>query len=106
MPMIVAGPGIRPGQVRADLVSGIDIAPASLAAAGMEIPDHMEGADFLAKNYQPENTLPPPAIGATTPSNASAPWSLRAINTCATTSPTAPSCSPATRILAGFRFRK
>ena len=30
MPMIVAGPGIRPGQVRGDLVSGIDIAPASL----------------------------------------------------------------------------
>ena len=53
MPMIVAGPGIRPGQVRADLVSGIDIAPASLAAAGMKIPGHMEGADFLAKNYQP-----------------------------------------------------
>ena len=53
MPMIVAGPGIRPGQVRADLVSGIDIAPASLAAAGMKIPNHMEGADFLAKNYQP-----------------------------------------------------
>ena len=53
MPMIVAGPGIRPGQVRADLVSGIDIAPASLAAAGMKIPGHMEGADFLTKNYQP-----------------------------------------------------
>ena len=34
-------------------MSGIDIAPASLAAAGMKIPDHMEGADFLAKNYQP-----------------------------------------------------
>ncbi len=53
MPMIVAGPGIKAGQVRKDLISGIDIAPASLAAAGMAIPKHMEGADFLAKDYQP-----------------------------------------------------
>ena len=42
MPLIVAGPGIRPGQVRADLVSGIDIVPASLVAAGMNVPSHME----------------------------------------------------------------
>jgi len=53
MPLIVAGPGVQPGQVRTDLISGIDIAPASLAAAGMAIPTHMEGADFLAKKYQP-----------------------------------------------------
>ena len=53
MPMIVAGPGIQPRQARKDLISGIDIAPASLAAAGMAIPKHMEGADFLAKDYQP-----------------------------------------------------
>ena len=53
MPMIVAGPGIQPRQARKDLISGIDIAPASLAAAGIAIPKHMEGADFLAKDYQP-----------------------------------------------------
>ena len=57
MPMIVAGPGIKAGQVRKDLISGIDIAPASLAAAGMKIPKHMEGADFLAKDYQPRKFI-------------------------------------------------
>ena len=55
MPMIVAGPGIQPRQARKDLISGIDIAPASLAAAGIAIPKHMEGADFLAKDYQPRH---------------------------------------------------
>jgi len=53
MPMIVTGPGIEGGQVREDLVSGIDIAPASLAAAGLPIPEFMEGRDFLAKDYEP-----------------------------------------------------
>ena len=57
MPMIVAGPGIKAGQVRKDLISGIDIAPASLAAAGMAIPKHMEGANFLAEDYQPRKFI-------------------------------------------------
>ncbi len=51
MPLIVAGPGIPSGKVRRDLISGIDIAPASLAAAGIKIPGHMEGSNFLAKDY-------------------------------------------------------
>ena len=57
MPMMVAGPGIKGGQVRKDLISGIDIAPASLAAAGIKIPKHMEGADFLAKDYKPRKFI-------------------------------------------------
>ena len=57
MPLLVAGPGIKPGQVRDDLVSGIDIAPASLAAAGISIPSFMEGRDFLAKDYAPREYL-------------------------------------------------
>lgn len=52
MPLIVTGPGIQGGQVREDLVSGIDIAPASLAAVGMEVPGFMEGHDFLADDYE------------------------------------------------------
>ena len=51
MPMMVAGPGVVTGQVRKDLISGIDIAPACLSAAGIEVPKHMEGADFLAEDY-------------------------------------------------------
>ena len=57
MPMMVAGLGIKGGQVRKDLISGIDIAPASLAAAGIKIPKHMEGADFLAKDYKPRKFI-------------------------------------------------
>ncbi|MEO1991231.1 MAG: sulfatase [Pirellulales bacterium] len=53
MPLIIAGPGVAPDQVRDDLVSGIDIAPASLAAAGLPIPSFMEGKDFLSKSYTP-----------------------------------------------------
>jgi arylsulfatase A-like enzyme len=51
MPMMVAGPGVAARQVRKDLISGIDIAPACLSAAGIEVPKHMEGADFLAEDY-------------------------------------------------------
>ena len=51
MPLMVAGPGIPSGKVRRDLISGIDVAPASLAAAGIKIPGHMEGSNFLAKDY-------------------------------------------------------
>lgn len=51
MPLIIAGPRIAAGQARRDLVSGIDIAPTSLAAAGLEVPRFMEGRDVLAKEY-------------------------------------------------------
>ena len=52
MPLIVAGPGVEGRRVRRDLVSGIDIAPASLALAGIDIPDYMEGHDFLSPDHQ------------------------------------------------------
>ncbi len=52
MPLIVAGRGIAGGQVRRDLVSGIDLAAASLSAAGLQIPDWMEGLDFLGEDDQ------------------------------------------------------
>jgi len=53
MPLIVAGAGIQSGGVRDDLVSGIDISAASLATAGIAVPDYMEGRDFLSQNHQP-----------------------------------------------------
>lgn len=52
MPLIVAGPGVKAGAVRDDLVSGIDISAASLAAAGIR-PQRIEGRDFLANDYEP-----------------------------------------------------
>ena len=53
MPLIVAGAGIEKGGVRDDLVSGIDLSAASLATAGITVPDYMEGRDFLSKNHKP-----------------------------------------------------
>jgi len=52
MPLIALGPGIPSGKVRDDLVSGIDISAATLAAAGIEAPA-IEGRDFLAPDHQP-----------------------------------------------------
>lgn len=55
MPLIVAGPTIAAGEVRHDLISGIDISAASLAVAGIDVPPTMEGQDFLAKDYGPRD---------------------------------------------------
>ncbi|WDE97313.1 sulfatase [Lentisphaera profundi] len=40
------------GSIRKDLVSGIDITVSSLALAGLQVPDFMEGKNLFAKNYQ------------------------------------------------------
>ena len=52
MPLVVSGPGIAVGKVREDLVSGTDLGPASLAAAGLALPAVMEGRDFLAEGHE------------------------------------------------------
>ena len=57
MPCTVSGPGIAPNQIRGDLVSGIDVAPASLAAAALPIPASMEGINFLAKDHRARTHL-------------------------------------------------
>ena len=51
IPLILCGPGIVPGTVRTDLVEHIDIAAVSLAAAGIPIPETLQGRDLLAENY-------------------------------------------------------
>lgn len=49
IPLIIRWPGkLRPGTVREDLVSAIDISATSLAAAGVEIPKLMHGRDLFA----------------------------------------------------------
>jgi len=58
VPLIAAGPPalagmLKPGSVRKDLVSGIDIGVTSLALAGIDVPEHMEGRDVLAPGYKP-----------------------------------------------------
>ena len=57
MPLIVAGPKVPRERVRDDLVSGIDISAATLAVAGITLPDRMEGRDFLATDYAPRQFL-------------------------------------------------
>lgn len=53
IPFVVRGPGIEKGKVRADLIEHIDMAAISLAAAGIAIPQSMQGRDVFAKDYTP-----------------------------------------------------
>ncbi len=57
VPLVIAGPGMKPGTVRDDVVEHIDIAALSLGAAGIAIPDYMQARDILAKNYQPREAV-------------------------------------------------
>jgi len=53
MPLIVAGPGIKNGATRDDLVSGIDITVTTLGLAGVKPGAWMEGRDFFADDHTP-----------------------------------------------------
>ena len=52
VPLVVRGPGIAKGNVRDDLVELIDLAPISLAAAGLPVPSVMQGRNVFAAGYQ------------------------------------------------------
>lgn len=53
IPLIIRWPGrIKPGTVREDLISGIDLAASSLKLAGSSPPANMQGRDFLSPGYQ------------------------------------------------------
>lgn len=54
VPLIVRFPdGSHAGTTREDLVEHIDIAAASLALAGITIPDYVQGRPLFAKDHQP-----------------------------------------------------
>ena len=54
VPLIVRWPGqLRPGTVREDLVSLLDLAPTVLSLAGVPVPSHMQGQVFLGKGTAP-----------------------------------------------------
>ncbi len=57
IPLILRGPGVAAGQTRTDLVEHIDVAALSLAAAGIEIPETMEGQNILAADFQPKEAV-------------------------------------------------
>ncbi len=53
VPLMISWPGnadvVKPGSVRSDLVSGIDIGATSLALAGLDVPDYMEGQNVFGE---------------------------------------------------------
>lgn len=57
IPLIIRGPGIPQAETRHDPVEHIDVAALSLAAAGIEIPETMQGDDILAEDYQPKEAV-------------------------------------------------
>lgn len=57
IPFIVRGPGVPRGEVREDLIEQIDMAPTSLAAAGIPIPGIMQGRDLFAAGRQPREAV-------------------------------------------------
>ena len=57
IPLVVRGPGVASGKTRTDLVEHIDIAAVSLAAAGIDISEKMEGRNILAECYQQKQAV-------------------------------------------------
>ena len=57
VPLVIAGPRIKAGTVRDDMVEHIDIAALSLAAAGITIPETMQARDILSKDHTPREAV-------------------------------------------------
>jgi len=57
IPLLVRGPGMTAGAVRADLIQHVDLAASSLAAAGIPIPQGMQSRDVLAADYRPREAV-------------------------------------------------
>jgi arylsulfatase A-like enzyme len=53
VPFLMRGPGVSKGTVRQDLIELMDLAPTSLAAAGIAIPASMQAKNILASDYRP-----------------------------------------------------
>ena len=47
VPLLVRGPGIKPGNTPAQLVANIDLAPTFLELAGLKIPESMQGRSLV-----------------------------------------------------------
>lgn len=53
VPLVMRGPGVPAGKTRDDLVEHIDIAPVTLALAGLPIPAAMQARNVLDREYRP-----------------------------------------------------
>jgi len=55
VPLLIRWPGqLDPGSVRDEMVSSIDLSATSLAIAGIDVPEHMEGRVFLGPGKMPD----------------------------------------------------
>ncbi|BDS07899.1 hypothetical protein NT6N_29390 [Oceaniferula spumae] len=55
VPLIISGPGIPKDVVRKELMSALDISATTLALAGIELPDYLDGQDLFSKDYKPRD---------------------------------------------------
>jgi arylsulfatase A-like enzyme len=53
IPLVVRGPEIEAGTTRRDVVEHIDITATSLALAGIDLPEWIQGRNILGKRYTP-----------------------------------------------------
>jgi arylsulfatase A-like enzyme len=53
IPLIISGPGVPKGVERQDFALQIDLAPTTLAMAGLPVPGWMQGQDLFSKTAQP-----------------------------------------------------
>jgi len=57
VPFVVRGPGIAKDVVRDDLIEHIDLATTTLALAGIDHPEWMQGRNVLAKDYSKRDAV-------------------------------------------------
>jgi arylsulfatase A-like enzyme len=57
VPLVLRGPGIAKNEVRDDLIEHIDLTATSLALAGIDIPEKMQGSNVLAPDFQAHDTV-------------------------------------------------
>lgn len=57
VPLIASGPGLGKGVVRDDLVSSLDMTAATLAAAGLAVPETLDGRDLFAASHKPRTQI-------------------------------------------------
>lgn len=57
VPLMVKGniSGLEPGSVRKDLVSLLDVSATTLALAGVELPDYLDGQNLFGTNYSEQD---------------------------------------------------
>lgn len=57
VPLVLRGPGIKVGETRTDFAQQIDLAPTTLALAGVPIPSWMQGRNLLDRSLPPRGEV-------------------------------------------------